>query len=291
MTQHCSALIETQNLLARLSDSSLKILDASYHVPPSPRDAKAEYEQSHLPGAQFFDIDAIADASSSLPHMLPSPEVFEDHMNRLGIGPDDLVVVYDSLGMMSAPRAWWTFRYFGHERVLVLNGGLPKWIAENLPVQEGPVAFTRSLKPGFKARVNASLLTPLADVRLAASQPEQPGQPQIIDMRPAGRFQGKDSEPRPGLKRGHIPGSLNAPWASWLTEEKTLLSREGLQARCQQLGIDWQAPAIATCGSGITACVGALALYELGNPAVSVYDGAWAEWGSLEDTPVVSLVP
>jgi len=282
--------METNVLFSRLGEPRLKILDASYHVPPTPRNAQLEYEQTHLPGALFFDIDAISDTRSELPHMLPSPADFQAHMRRLGIGADDTLVVYDSNGMMSAPRAWWTFRYFGHERVYVLNGGLPKWLQENRPTESGPAsAPTQPEASPFEPQPQPAMVIGLEDIRdvidATTGKPRTP----ILDMRPAGRFTGAEPEPRAGLKRGHIPGSLSAPWASWLNEDKTLLSRPELEEKCRQLGLDWQNSAITTCGSGVTACVGAIALYELGNSQVAVYDGAWAEWGSREDTPIDSL--
>jgi thiosulfate/3-mercaptopyruvate sulfurtransferase len=291
-----SALIETAALQARLEEPQCKILDASYHIPPSTRQAQLEYEAVRIPGALFFDIDAIADQKSNLPHMLPGPDEFEGHMRLLGIDSGDTVVVYDSQGLFSAPRAWWMLRYFGHERVYVLNGGLPKWVTENRPLENGlpkPKVEGNAQNGRFKARVQPLLLCPLDTLQAAVSDSlkiQAPRLPfQILDMRSAGRFQGKEPEPRAGLKGGHIPGSLNAPWGAWLNPDQTLLSPAALAARCQQIGLDWAAPTVSTCGSGLTACIGALALYELGNAASAVYDGSWAEWGALAESPVAPM--
>jgi thiosulfate/3-mercaptopyruvate sulfurtransferase len=267
-----------------LKDAQLKILDATYHIPPSPQQAREEFEQNRIPGAVFFDIDDISDPTSGLPHMLPSPDAFDRHMQALGIASTDTIVVYDVHGIMSSPRAWWMFRYFGHERVYVLNGGLPKWLAENRPTESGKAFMPTSNTAPFHSQIQPELLCHWETLQVACEQEKAPFQ--IVDMRSAGRFQAQEPEPRAGLKSGHIPGSINAPWSSWLQPDKTLLSKTDLQARCQTLGLNWEASTVTTCGSGITACVGALALYELGNPDVAVYDGAWAEWGALPNVPI-----
>lgn len=183
------------------------------------------------------------------------------------------------------------FRYFGHDKVYVLNGGLPKWLAENRPLASGAVTVSASSPSRFQAKINPQLLCPLESIKSAASQPDDPNASiplpfQLVDMRPEGRFNGTVPEPRAGLKSGHIPGSVNAPWSSWLSPQQTLLNPIELKARCETLGLNPNAPSVMSCGSGVTACVGALAFYELGNASTAVYDGAWAEWGSLPDVPV-----
>jgi thiosulfate/3-mercaptopyruvate sulfurtransferase len=278
-------LIETaelEKLLGEtlLGDSRLRLIDATYYIPPAPRDAFADFQTKHLPGAVFFDIDTIADTSTALPHMLPSAEVFAQRVGALGIGSEDYVVVYDAHGIMSAPRAWWMFRAFGHDRVAVLNGGLPKWEQEGRPLESGQPQPTQVT---FHAKIQPSLVTDWTTVQGNLAHPTRP----VIDLRSAGRFQGLEPEPRAGLRSGHIPGSLNLPWASLLdSETKTFLPAEALRAKFQAIGVNPEAPVVCSCGSGITACVGALGLALLDNQQAAVYDGSWAEWGGRTDLPI-----
>lgn len=284
--------METQELAKRLHDSDIKVLDATFHIPPSPRNAQLEFVETRIPGARFFDIDAIADHTVDLPHMLPTPEAFEMAMQSLGIQNSDTVVVYDVHGILSAPRAWWTFRYFGHERVYVLNGGLPKWLSEHRPIESGQPEPVSSPEKTFKARVHSELCADSQVIQNALKRndadlsADAASALQVVDMRSAGRFNALEPEPRVGLRSGHIPQSVNVPWAEWLNPDKTFLPPEQLLLKCKDAGLNPKNKTVMTCGSGVTACVGALAFYELGNPSALVYDGAWADWGSRFDLPI-----
>jgi len=272
-------LVTTEWLAKELGAPDLRVLDGTWHMPQLKRDPRAEFAQAHIPGAAFFDIDAIADHATSLPHMLPDAATFARAVGALGIGSGDRVVVYDVRGVISAARVWWTFRAFGHDAVAVLDGGLRKWRAEGRPVESGmPAAPARA----FKATARPELVRDLDAVRANITSRAA----QVLDARSAGRFAGTEPEPRAGLRGGHIPGSLNLPYDSLYRPDGTLQSPAELRAALQGAGVDLARPVVTTCGSGVTASVLALALYLVGRRDVAVYDGSWSEWGGRPDTPV-----
>ncbi len=274
-------VVETDWLATHLNAPDLVVLDGSWHLPTAGRDPRAEYLAEHIPGALFFDIDEISDETSSLPHMLPSTVKFASRMKKMGIGDGMRVVVYDSAGMFSAARVWWTFRVMGHEDVAVLNGGLPKWKAEGRPVSSEP-------PPGrserhFTPRLNASLVRDLEDMKRIVEN----GSAQIADARGPGRFAGTEPEPRPGLRSGHIPGSRNVPYSRLLNPDGTLKPAPELHRLFSEAGIDPLKPVVTTCGSGVSAAVLSLALAIIGQPDSALYDGSWSEWGREDaGTPV-----
>jgi len=273
------AVVTTEWLAKHLGEPDVRVLDGTWHMPQLKRDPRAEFADAHIPGAAFFDIDAIADHSTALPHMLPDAATFARAAGALGIGSGDRVVVYDVRGVISAARVWWTFRAFGHDTVAVLDGGLRKWRAEGRPVESGtPAPAARA----FKATPRPELVRDFDAVRAnIASRAAQ-----VLDARSAGRFAGTEPEPRAGLRGGHIPGSLNLPYDSLYRADGTLQSPEELRAALQGAGVDLARPVVTTCGSGVTASVLALALYLVGRRDVAVYDGSWSEWGGRPDTPI-----
>ncbi|MGK2284779.1 3-mercaptopyruvate sulfurtransferase [Pedomonas sp. V897] len=275
------ALVSTEWLAGELGANDLRIVDASWHMPAENRNARAEFEAAHIPGAVFFDIDEIADTSSPLPHMLPSPEKFASRAQALGLGDGSRIVVYDNSDLRSSARAWWMLRVFGAHRVAILDGGFQKWQAEGRPVESGkPVVRHRHFTPWEDRSAVRTLEQMKANLTTKAEQ--------VLDARSASRFAGAEPEPRPGLRAGHIPGARNLPYRQLLAEDGTFKRGEDLRAAFEQAGIDLSRPVVTTCGSGITAAVLAFGLHLLGHDKVALYDGSWTEWGSQPDTPVVT---
>jgi len=282
VTTRLPAVVATEWLASTLGRPGLRVLDGSWYLPGSGRDPAKEYSASHIPGALFFDLDATSDRSVPLPHMLPPPAAFAEAMSALGLSDSDDLVIYDGSGVnLSAPRVWWTFRTLGHDRVSVLDGGIGKWRREHRPIEQGVV----TLPPGrFTARLDRGAVRDLASVRANIHQ----GMEQLVDARSTGRFAGLEPEPRPGLRGGHVPGSVNLPFTDLVRPDGTMLPPEELRRRLAEAGIDLSRPVVATCGSGTSACALVLSLHLIGHTQTAVYDGAWAEWGGRADTPIES---
>jgi len=271
-------LKSTEWLAGKLGDDKVVVVDGSYYLTTENRNAKEEYLKAHIPGAVFFDINAIADKETDLPHMLPGPDQFGAALSALGISEKDTIVVYDGKGLYSAPRVWWTLRIFGAKEVFILDGGMPAWKAEGRPTEAGEV---KRAPRTFKAEMDTGAVAMVADVQMALNNEDV----QVVDARAAGRFAGTEPEPRKGLRGGHMPGALNVPFAE-IVENGRLAAPEKITAAFAKGGVDTDKPIIASCGSGVTAVVLALGLDAIGKKMPRVYDGSWTEWASRADLPV-----
>ncbi len=274
-------LVGTDWLAAHLKDPDLRIFDASWYLPDMQRDPKAEYEKTHIPGARFFDIDEISDLRSELPHMAPPVEKFMSRMRAMGVGDGHQVVVYDGMGLFSAARVWWLFRLMGQTNIAVLDGGLPKWIADGHTTTTVPPTI-RDRHMTVQRRDD--LVRDVTEVARAAKL----GDHEIIDARSPARFKGEADEPREGMRKGHIPGSKNVHYQDLLNADGTMKPPTALRTVFMDAGVDLRKPAITTCGSGVTAAILALALERIGKTDYSLYDGSWSEWGMYADLPIAT---
>ena len=280
-TDDPKTLVSTTWLAAHLKDPDLRIFDASWYLPDMNRDAKAEYAAGHIPGARFFDIDEISDHRSEMPHMAPPVEKFMSRMRAMGVGDGHQVVVYDGAGLFSAARVWWLFRLMGQRNIAVLDGGLPKWKAEGLPLTtEPPVIRDRHMTVKYEAHRTRDV----TEVARASKL----GDHAIIDARAPARFRGEAPEPRAGLRAGHIPNSRNVFFKDLLNADGTMKPPTALRTIFMDAGVDLKKPAITTCGSGVTAAVLSLALERIGKTDHSLYDGSWSEWGMYADLPIAT---
>lgn len=278
-------LVRPNWVAAHLGHPQLRLVDASYHLPSAGRDARAEYATAHLPGAVFADIDALSDGSAPYPHTLPAPDRLAEQLGSLGIGDDQAVVVYDGSGQQfSAPRLWYMLRTMGHQAVAVLDGGLPAWRRAGLPVTDALPVVTPAT---FTPRPDLARWRDLAAMRAIVER----GSAQVVDARSPGRFAAVEPEPRPGVRGGHIPGARSVHYATLTGSDGLFLSPEALRARFAEAGVQLDAPIVASCGSGVTACAVVLGLTLAGAQDTAVYDGSWTEWGSQPDTPVETGPP
>ncbi len=280
-TDDPKTLVSTDWLAAHLKDPDLRVLDATWFFPSEGRDARAEYALTHIPGARFFDIDDISDHRSDLPHMAPPIEKFMSRLRAMGVGDGHQVVVYDAHGLFSAARVWWLFRLMGQENVAVLDGGLPKWIAEDRETEDmEPIIRDRHMT----VRRQNQMIKDVTQVSAASKL----GDYEILDARSPGRFRGEEPEPREGLRSGHVPGSKNVHYRTLLNGDNTMKSPEDLRGALAEAGVDLSKPVITTCGSGVTAAIINLALERIGKTDHALYDGSWAEWGAFPTVPVAT---
>ena len=274
-------LVSTQWLAAHLKDPDLRVLDASWYLPGSKRDPFAEYQAAHIPGARFFDLDDVSDHRSDLPHMVPPVEKFMSRMRAIGVGDGHQIVVYDGSGLFSAPRVWWLFKLMGQMDIAVLDGGFPKWQAEGHPVEDlPPILRDRHMM----VRRQNQMVKDVTQVSAASKL----GESEIVDARSPGRFYGKDPEPRPGLRAGHIPGSKNVFYKDLLKADDTMKSPDEMRQVFLEAGVDLDKPVITSCGSGVTAAILSLGLTRMGKTDHSLYDGSWTEWGMVPTLPIAT---
>ncbi len=273
-------LVSTAWLAAHLGEPDLVVFDASMYLPTEAKDAEAEFRAAHIPGARRFVIDDMSDPETSLPHMVPTPGRFARLIGALGVSNASFVVFYDQKGLFSAARGWWLMGLFGHDRVAVLDGGLPKWVAEGNPVESGDA--TAATPATFRPDFRAARLRGIGDMLANLDTRDE----QVLDARAPGRFTGEIPEPRAGMRSGHIPGAANLPYTALLAPDQTLLPPEALRARLEEAGVDGSRPIVTSCGSGVSACILTLAMVQAGLPPGAVYDGSWSEWGGRPDTPL-----